>query len=159
MNILLWICSIALILAGIAGTIIPALPGAPLVLGGFILAASLDNFQRVDWWTLSILIILTIATILIDFVASAMGAKRSGASGLAVAGATIGALIGIFFGFPGLLFGPFFGALVGELIAKKEMGQATKAGIGTWLGLLIGTAVKLTVIFLMIGIFVTRYLI
>ena len=159
MQIFLWICSFALIIAGIAGAIIPALPGPPLVLGGFILAASLDDFQRVDWWTLSILIFLTIVTILIDFIASALGAKKSGASGYAVVGATIGAILGIFLGLLGMLFGPFVGAVVGELIARQNVRQATKAGIGTWLGLIIGTAVKLTVIFFMIGIFVTRYLI
>jgi len=158
MTAALWICAIGLILAGIAGTIVPALPGAPLALGGFILAASLDNFQKVDWWTLSVLIILTIFTILVDFIASAMGAKRSGASGLAIAGATLGTLFGILFGLLGLILGPFIGALIGEFIAKRQLVQATKAGIGTWLGLMIGTAVKLTVIFLMIGIFFTRYL-
>ena len=159
MQILLWVISVLLVLAGIAGTIVPALPGAPLVLGGMILAASLDHFERVGWWTLAFLTVLTLIAISIDFLASAAGAKKTGASGYAVAGATIGTLVGIFFGIPGLLFGTFVGALVGAFIARRDMLQATKVGFGTWLGLLVGTAVKLAVIFLMLGIFVTKYLI
>ena len=101
----------------------------------------------------------TAVAIAADFLASALGAKKLGASPRAVAGATVGAIVGIFFGLPGLVLGPFIGAVVGELSAKRELLQAGKSGLGTWLGLLLASIAKLTVAFLMLGIFITAYLI
>jgi len=66
--------------------------------------------------------------------------------------------VGILFGLPGLVFGPFVGAVVGELSANRALVQAGKAGLGTWIGLLLGSVVKLTLSFLMLGIFLTAHL-
>lgn len=146
-----------LVLGGLAGTVLPALPGAPLALVGFVLAAWADDFQKVGWFTLTILACLTVVSMVVDFLATRHGARRAGASTLAVVGATIGTVVGLFFAIPGLIFGPFVGAFAGEYLARRDWRQAGKAGLGTWLGLVIGTALKVALIFAMIGIFLLSY--
>lgn len=146
-----------LILVGLAGAIVPALPGVPLVFAGMLLAAWADHYQHIGAVTLTILGVLSIAALLIDFVAGLLGAKRVGASKRALWGAAIGTLIGLFFGLPGLLLGPFVGAVVGELSAGGKLNQATRVGVGTWLGLLFGTLAKLALCFTMIGVFVLAF--
>jgi uncharacterized protein len=153
MQALYFILSGVLIVAGMAGAVLPAIPGVPLVFAGMLLAAWTDHFQHVGALTLSVLGILALFAILIDFVAGLLGARRVGASGRALWGATLGTLVGLFFGLPGLLLGPFVGAVAGELSAGSKMEKATKVGIGTWLGLLFGTLAKLALCFTMLGIF------
>ena len=147
-----------LVLIGLAGTLLPILPGVPLIFVGLLVAAWADNFQHVGAVTLTILGVLTALAIAADFLASALGAKKLGASPKAVVGATLGAIVGMFFGLPGLVLGPFVGAVVGELSAKRELLQAGKSGLGTWLGLLLASVAKLTLSFLMLGVFITAYL-
>lgn len=156
---LLWILAVILVLVGLAGTVLPALPGAPLVFLGLLLAAWADGFQKVGWFPLTLLGILTAGTFAVDFLATSLGAKRVGASYLAIGGAVVGTIAGLFLGIPGLLLGPFVGAVVGEYIARRDLRQAGKVGLGTWLGLVLGTAAKLGLIFLMIGLFVFAYVI
>jgi uncharacterized protein len=154
---LYFILSGALIVAGMAGAVVPALPGVPLVFGGMWLAAWADHFQHIGAVTLSVLGILAAMAMLIDFVAGLLGARRVGASGLALWGASIGTLVGLFFGLVGLLFGPFAGALAGELLAGSKVNKATKVGIATWLGLLFGTLAKLALCFTMLGVFLLAF--
>ena len=154
---LLWIIAVILVIAGMAGTVLPALPGTPLVFLGLLAAAWADGFQKVGWITLVLLGILTVASLVIDFLATSMGAKRVGASVLAVVGAAIGTVVGIFLGIPGLILGPFIGAVLGEYISRRDLRQAGKVGLGTWLGLVLGSAAKLALTFLMIGLFVAAY--
>ena len=156
---LLWVAAIALVLAGLAGTILPALPGAPLVFAGLLIAAWIDHFPKVGWFTLVLLFLLRLLTFVIEIAAAGMGAKRVGASKLAVFGAAVGMIVGIFFGLPGLLLGPFVGAVLGEYLSRRNWEQAGKVGIGTWIGLIVGTAGKIAVIFAMVGLFVTAYLV
>lgn len=155
---LLWVAAIALVLAGVAGTVLPALPGAPLVFVGLLIAAWIDHFQKVGWFTLTLLFLLMLLTFVIEIAAAGLGAKRVGASKLAVFGAAVGMITGLFFGLPGLLLGPFLGAVVGEYLSRRNWAQASKVGIGTWIGLMLGTAGKIAVIFAMVGLFVTAYL-
>ena len=157
--LLLKILAAVLVLIGLAGTLLPILPGVPLIFVGLLVAAWADNFQHVGAVTLTILGVLTAIAIAADFLASALGAKKLGASPKAVGGATLGAIVGMFFGLPGLVLGPFVGAVVGELSAKRELLQAGKSGLGTWLGLLLASVAKLTLSFLMLGVFITAYLI
>lgn len=154
---LYFILSGALIVAGMAGAVVPALPGVPLVFGGMWLAAWADHFQHIGAVTLSVLGILAAMAMLIDFIAGLLGARRVGASGLALWGASIGTLVGLFFGLVGLLFGPFAGALAGELLAGSKVNKATKVGIATWLGLLFGTLAKLALCFTMLGVFLLAF--
>ena len=145
--------AVILILVGIAGVILPALPGLPLVFIGMLLAAWAGDFQQIGWVTLVVLGLLTLLSVAVDFFATLVGAKRVGASKKALWGAVLGTFIGIFFGPIGLFAGPFVGALLGELWHGKEIGQATKVGLGTWLGIVLGIVLKLGVAFAMLGLF------
>lgn len=152
-----FILAALLIVAGIAGAILPVLPGVPLVFAGMLLAAWADHFQHIGALTLTILGLLCAVALLVDFVAGVLGAKRVGASARALWGAAIGTIAGLFFGLPGLLLGPFVGAVVGELTAGSQVVQATRVGIGTWLGLLFGTLAKLALCFTMVGVFLLAF--
>lgn len=150
--------AVLLVLLGLAGILLPAIPGLPLVFLGMLVAAWAGGFEQVGGWTLLALATLTLVSIGIDFLASAAGARKVGASRLAVAGALLGTVVGLFFGFVGVFVGPFVGAVAGELAARRgvghgDIGQATKVGIGTWFGLFVGIVLKLTLAFAMIGIF------
>ena len=156
----LWfVLAIILIVVGIAGTILPALPGVPLVFAGMLIAAWADGFQHVGVWTLVGLGVLTVIAVAVDFLAGLAGAKRVGASRLALIGAAVGTLVGIFFGIPGLLLGPFLGALIGELFAGGTLKRAANVGVGAWIGFLIGTVLKLGVCFAMVGIFALAFIV
>jgi uncharacterized protein YqgC (DUF456 family) len=152
-NILLWLLAGLLVIAGLAGTVIPALPGAPLVFAGLFIGAWIGDFQSVGWITVGILAALAGAAWVVDFLAGAAGARYLGASSRAFWGATIGAIVGIFFGLIGMLLGPFIGAMLGELSGGSTLINSGRAGLGAWLGMVVATAVKLTLVFLMIGIF------
>lgn len=157
---LVWYALAALlIVVGLVGTILPILPGVPLVFGGMLLAAWADGFAHVGTRTLVVLGLLTVFTIIVDFVAGILGAKKVGASRYAVIGAVLGTVIGIFFGLPGLLLGPLFGALVGELVAGGTLRKATSVGVGAWLGFLVGAVLKLAICFAMLGIFAFAFMI
>ncbi len=153
----LWILAILLMLAGALGIVLPALPGVPLLFAGMLLAAAIEDFQRIGWLTLGVLGLLALLSVLIEFTASALGARRVGASARAVWGALLGTIVGIFFGVPGLVLGPFLGAVVGELTAHGQVLQAGRVGIATWLGLVFGTLAKLAIACAMIGVFVLAY--
>lgn len=147
-----------LVLAGLAGVLLPALPGLPLVFAGMLLAAWADGFERVGGWTLAVLGVLTLLSFAADILSGAVGARRFGAGPLAVAGAALGTIAGLFFGLPGLLLGPFIGAVLGELRHTRHLRQATRVGLATWLGLLLGTALKVALGFAMLGLFVLAWI-
>lgn len=153
MTTVLWIVAVLLIVVGVAGTVLPALPGIPLIFGGVVLAAWIDDFQRIGTWTLVVLAVLAAFGVAVDYVAAAISAQRVGASRQGIIGAAIGTLAGIFTGLWGLVFMPLVGAAIGEFIAHKDALRAGKVGVATWFGLLIGTAVKIAVAFTMIGVF------
>ncbi len=158
-TILLWALAGLLVIVGLAGTILPALPGVPLVFMGLLIAAWIGDFQKIGWPTLTVLALLTALAIAADVVATLLGAKRAGASKLALLGAAIGSIVGLFFGLIGIFVFPFIGAIAGELIARQRLGQAAKVGFATWLGLLIGALAKLSLAITMIGVFVIAYFI
>jgi uncharacterized protein YqgC (DUF456 family) len=151
------VLAVVLVVVGLAGSVLPVLPGVPLVFTGLVVAAWADDFQRVTWVTIAVLGLLTVCALAMDFAATALGARRVGASRLAVAGAAVGTIAGMFFGIPGLVLGPFVGAVAGELISRGETGQAARAGVATWLGLVFGTIAKLAIVFTMLGLFAFAY--
>ncbi len=157
MDILIWVLAAILVLAGIAGTIFPALPGVALVFCGLLLAAWADDFQRVTWIPLAVLGALTFLSFVVDFLATVLGVRRVGATRLAIIGALIGTIVGIFFGLIGLVFGPFVGAIAGEMLSHGKMDQASRVGIATWIGLIFGTLAKIGLIFTMLGVFAVAY--
>jgi uncharacterized protein YqgC (DUF456 family) len=160
MTILLWLAVALLILLGIAGLVFPGLPGTPLVFAGLLLAAWIDGFASVGWWpTLVVLGLLTVLSLVVDVVAAALGAQRVGASGKALGGATLGGVVGIFFGLAGLVIGPFIGAALGQFAAKRDLLHAGRVGIGTLFGLFIGAVLKIAVTVTMLGVFVVAWFI
>lgn len=158
MTILLWVLGMALVVVGLVGIVLPALPGHVLILAGLIVAAWADHFTRVGAWTLVVIGIIAAASYLVDFVGAALGAKHLGASSRAMLGAGLGTVAGLFFGLPGIIVGPFVGAVIGELTVAGDIRRAGKAGMAAWLGFAIGTAVKVGLAFLMIAIFIAAVL-
>ncbi len=156
---LLWILSLALILAGLAGTVLPALPGTLFVLAGVVLGAWIDNFSRVGWGTVAAVTLLAVLAWGLDYVAGLLGAQRAGASRQAIIGAALGTVAGIFLGLVGVLFMPLVGAAVGEYLARQDGQRAVKVGVATWLGIMAGLVAKVVIAFMMIGIFVAALLI
>lgn len=152
-TVLLWVLALALVVIGLLGLVLPALPGAPLLFGGLLVAAWAERFAYVGPGTLVTLGFLALGTYAVDFAAGALGAKRFGASTRAVVGAAIGAVVGLFFGLPGVFLGPFVGAALGELSARRTLRAAGRAGVGASLGLVLGAAAKLALGFAMLGLF------
>ena len=158
MEILLWFIAVLLVAIGIAGLIIPVIPGPPILFAGLFTAAWAEDFAHVGWVTLTILGGMAVLAYAVDFLAGAFGAKRFGASPRSVLGAALGAMVGIFFGIAGVLLGPFIGAVVGELSVRSGVRAAGRAGFGATLGLALGAAAKLAVGFAMIGVFLVVWL-
>jgi uncharacterized protein YqgC (DUF456 family) len=159
MTVALWILAVVLIVVGVVGTVLPALPGAVLVFAGVALAAWIDDFARISGWTVGVLGVLTLIAWAADYVAAAAGAKRAGASKYAVLGAAIGTVAGVFTGLVGLIFMPLAGAAIGEYFAEKDALRAGRVGLATWLGMVVGTAAKVAIVFVMVGIFVVALLV
>ena len=155
----LWVLVLLLVLAGIAGAILPAIPGAPLVFGGLLLGAWIDGFAKVGWFPLVLIGLLAVMTFAVDVAATALGAKRLGASPLALIGAGVGTVVGLFFGFVGVLAGPFIGAALGEYLARRDLRQAGRVGLGTWLGIVLGGAAKIALLLAMVGVFAVAWLV
>ena len=153
-DVALWIVSAALIVAGLAGAVLPVLPGAALVLAGTVLGAWIDDFQRVGGWTIGVLVALALLSWGLDYVAAVLGAKKAGASKQALLGAAVGTVAGLFLGFVGVLVLPFVGAAVGEYLARRDHRGAVRVGVATGLGLVIALVAKVVIAFVMIGVFV-----
>ena len=153
MTVLAWILAIVLVVAGLAGLVLPALPGPLLLFLGLLAAAWAEGFAYVGTGTLVALGIMAALASLADFLAGAFGARHYGASHRAMFGAALGAVVGLFFGLPGLLLGPFTGALLGELSAHRDLQAASRAGWGATIGLALGIAAKLALGFAMVGLF------
>ena len=153
-----WVIAGLLMLLGFVGSFLPAVPGVILLFGGMLLAAWIDGFRRIGWVTLVILGALAGLALLGDLLGGLIGAKRVGASRTALLGAAIGGLIGIFFGLAGALIGPFLGAVIGELLSRGRLEQAARVGAGTWVGLALSLVFRLIVVFAMLAVFITSYL-
>jgi uncharacterized protein YqgC (DUF456 family) len=149
----LYILAGVLIAVGVLGVVLPVLPGLPLAFAGMLLAAWVGDFAHIGGWTIGILAALTLLGLAVDVVAGLLGAKRVGASRLAVIGAAVGTLVGLFFGLPGLILGPFIGAFAGEFAQERKTHQAAKVGVATWLGMVFGAVFKLAIAFVMLGVF------
>jgi uncharacterized protein YqgC (DUF456 family) len=156
---LLWILSAALIVAGIAGTVLPALPGTLFVLAGIVLGAWIDHFSRVGWGVLAAIGVLALLAWVLDYVSGLLGARKAGASRQAVVGAALGTVAGLFMGLVGVLFMPLVGAAIGEYIARRDHERALKVGVATWLGIMAGLVSKVVIAFMMIGVFVAALIV
>jgi hypothetical protein len=159
LDILLWVIAVAMIVIGLAGTVLPVLPGAPLIFGGIALAAWIDGFARISVWIVLVLGVLAAIAFAVDYLAAVLGARRAGASRLAVLGAAIGAVVGLFAGLVGVVVLPFVGAVIGEFVAQRDVWRAGRVGFATWIGLAVGTAVKVAIAFTMVGVFIVALLV
>jgi uncharacterized protein YqgC (DUF456 family) len=158
-DVALWVLSIGLILIGLAGAVLPVLPGAALVLSGAVVGAWIDDFQRVGGWTLGVLVALALLSWVLDYVAGVLGAKKVGASKQALLGAAVGTVAGLFLGFVGVLVLPFVGAAVGEYMARRDHRAAARVGMATGIGLVLALVAKVVIAFVMIGVFVVALLV
>ena len=145
-----WVLAWLLVIIGLAGTLLPALPGTPIMLAGMALMAWLNDFARIGLGTLLGLTALTLLAQFLDFVATAEGARRFGAGRGAILGATLGLLVGLFFGIPGMLLGPFIGAVIGHRLGEATLDDSVRAGVGASIGVLVGTVAKIVIGFLML---------
>lgn len=159
LTIALWTAVVVLMVLGVAGVVLPVLPGTVLIFAAILLGAWIDDFARISGWTVGVAAVLMVISVICDYVAAALGAKRVGASRQAVIGAATGTLLGIFSGLWGLVFMPLVGAAVGEYLVLRDLQRAGRVGMATWVGLLLGTAVKIAIAFTMLGMFIAALLI
>ena len=154
-----WLLSGLLIVAGIAGTVLPALPGTALVLAGIVLGAWIDDFTRVGAVTITIVTVLAILSWVLEYVAGIMGARRVGASRQAIIGAAIGTVVGLFMGLIGVFIMPLVGAAAGEFLAHRNHRRSLSVGVATWVGMMIGMVAKVVLAFVMVGVFIVALLV
>jgi len=152
MDLFLYVLAAALIIGGVAGAVLPVLPGVPMIFGGIWLAAAVDEYRHLGWGWLLVIGAIAVLGVAVDFIAGSLGAKKIGASPRALWGAGVGTTIGMFFGLPGLLIGPFAGAVIGELWSGKSILRSAHVGVSTWFGMLLGVVAKVVLSFLMIGL-------
>jgi uncharacterized protein YqgC (DUF456 family) len=153
LNILLYVVAAMLILAGLVGAVVPALPGIPLIFAGIWLIAGVDGYGHVGlWWLVGIAAVGAVG-LTVDLVAGALGTKKVGASRHAVWGALLGTIVGLFFGLPGLLLGPFLGAVLGELAAGSGVLRSAHVGASASIGMILGAVVKLIASLMMVALF------
>jgi uncharacterized protein YqgC (DUF456 family) len=157
--VLWWLLSVALILAGLAGTILPALPGTALVLAGVVLAAWIDDFARIGSVTITIVTVLAIVSWSLEYLAGVLGARKAGASRHALLGAALGTVVGLFMGLVGVFFMPLVGAAAGEYLAHRDHRRSINVGVATWVGTMIGMVAKVALAFVMVGVFIAALVI
>jgi uncharacterized protein YqgC (DUF456 family) len=150
-DLLLYVLGAVALLLGLAGVVLPVLPGSLLLFGGALLVAWAGGFALVGWPTLTVVGLLALVIWAVDFVAAALGAKATGASRWAVIGASLGLLVGLIFGPPGIILGPAVGAILLEYWRDPDFERALKAGVGTFVGFLLGSVVKVALAFVLVG--------
>jgi uncharacterized protein len=157
MELLWWLFAIVLMAVGLIGTVLPAVPGAIIILAAAVIhQIMLGSEKSLGWWNIAALVVLTLMSYALEFVSGYFGAKRFGATKWGAFGATLGAIVGLFFPFPGLIIGPVVGAIAGELVAGKRLVSAGRAGWGTLLGNLAGMLGKLVIALVMITVFLVN---
>ena len=157
MGILLDVIACALLLLGLAGAIVPTVPGIPLIFIGIWLIAGIDHYHHLGYGWLIVIAAVGAVGLTMDLLAGVLGVKRVGASKQAVLGALFGTVIGLFFGLPGLLLGPFLGSVLGELAAGGSVLRSTNVGVSAWLGLLFGTMIKLVSSLMMVALLAAEW--
>lgn len=145
--------ALGLMLLGTAGSLLPGIPSTPLVLGAAVLHRLWFGEQGAGWLALAVLVVLTLLSLLLDYLATMYGARKLGATWKGVTGAVLGVMIGVFFGLPGIILGPFLGALVFEWLGGQQLRKAARAGGGAVLGLFAGALGKTACCLAMTGIF------
>jgi uncharacterized protein YqgC (DUF456 family) len=155
MNQFYFAIALLIMLIGLAGTVLPVLPGIALIYLGYVLYGFLTSWHYYGATTMILWGAVTAVTFFLEHYAALLGAKRSGSSILGIWGSFIGAILGmIFFSFAGLIIGTFAGAIAGELIAGRPAGQALRSGKAAVLGFVAGSLFKAVVGLIMVGAFI-----
>ncbi len=154
MTVLLYVLGAAALVAGIAGLVLPVLPGSLLLVAGVVLIAWAENFTRVGWGTVAFAAVIGVLMWLVDLAAAALGAKAFGASRRSILGASVGLLVGLFLGPAGVVLGPIVGAVAFELTRNPDLRAAGRAGAGAFVGFVLGNAVKIALAFVLVGVVV-----
>ncbi len=152
MTVLLYVLGAVALAVGLAGVVLPAIPGSALLVAGAFLVAWAEGFTRVSGWTVGACAALGAAIFVVDLLAGALGARAFGASRWSVIGAGVGLLVGLFLGLPGILLGPVVGAVAFELARDPNFGRALRAGAGAFVGFVLGSAVKVALAFVLLGV-------
>ena len=157
MNILLLVLGVVVVIAGVAALVLPMIPGVAVIYLGILIIAWADDFTRIGPVMLFVMLGLMMVALIADNVAGIFGARRAGASGWGVFGAGVGAVVGIFFGLPGVILGPAAGALAFEYFRNPDARKAVRAGLGGLLGFVLGVIAKAVFGFLLIGLALLAY--
>ncbi|MDX6767331.1 MAG: DUF456 domain-containing protein [Candidatus Methylacidiphilales bacterium] len=154
MELLVWILVVAAMVVGLAGVVLPVLPGQILIWGAAILH-KIYFPDVLSWWTIALMGVAVLVGTVIEWASGVAGVKWFGGTKWGMAGAVIGGLVGLFFGLlPGLLIGPLIGAVIAEMIfARRTLKDSSKAGLGVAAGLAVSTVAKLALALLMIAAF------
>lgn len=152
MELALYVVGFAAMAVGIAGLVLPAVPGSALIVAGAVAIGWAEGFTRVGWGTLSVAAVLGLLIWVVDLAASILGARAFGASRWAVLGAGVGVVVGLFLGPVGILLGPAVGAIAFEYARNPDFARAAKAGVGAFIGFVLGSAVKLALGFAIAGL-------
>lgn len=153
MDGLVWILVWVALLVGLAGVVLPLLPGLSLIWAAAIVH-KLFLPDVLSWWTVGGMGVLALAGTVVEWAAGVAGVKWFGGTRWGMAGALVGTGVGLFFGLPGLIIGPLAGAMLAEkLFARRTIAQASKAGAGVAVGFVASTAVRLGLGLAMIGLF------
>jgi uncharacterized protein YqgC (DUF456 family) len=149
MEILAFVIFLVSYLVALAGIVLPALPGVPIAAGGAVIAAWITGFVTLGTWPLFLVVALALLSVVLDYLAGVMGAKRYGASRAGVWGSIIGGLIGLFFPPLGFLFGALLGAVAFELLNARTLPDALRAGFGVFVGTLGGILARVVILITM----------
>lgn len=153
----LWIIVVLLVLAGLAGIVLPMLPGVPLLFGGLLLAAWIDHFARVSVSAIVLIGAIAVLAWLVDLVSSLITTKSAGASRQALIGTVVGGLLGMLGGLVGIILGTIIGAVVGEIMASRDVRRAGQVGFAAGMGFIVALVAKLVLALVMLGIFAYAY--
>jgi hypothetical protein len=155
-SIVLYVVGAALLAAGIAGLVLPVLPGAILLVAGVVAIAWAGSFTVVGWGTVAFAGAMGLAITAVDAAASLLGAKAFGASKWAILGSGVGLVVGLFLGLPGIVLGPVVGAIAFEYAKNPDFERALRAGVGAFVGFLVGSVLKVTLAFVLVGVVLLR---
>jgi uncharacterized protein len=158
MSVFLVVLGVLIVLAGVATLVLPAVPGVAIIYLGVLVVAWADQFTRIGPLVLIVLAIIMLVALVADNLAGLFGVRRAGASGWGVFGAGVGALVGLFFGLPGVVLGPAAGALVFEYIKNPDLVRAGRAGLGGLFGFILGIITKCVFGMMIVALALLAYL-
>jgi uncharacterized protein len=156
-TIALLVLGVACVVLGVVLLPMPAIPALGVIFIGVFVTAWADGFARIGWFSLAVMLALTVFGSIADNVATLIGARRAGASWWGVAGAGVGMLVGLVFGLPGLIVGPAVGAFAFEYARNPDFRAAGWAGAGGVFGFLLGIVAKSAFGMLIVGIAAFTY--